>query len=55
MTVAHLEDMRASTILFHLARHLLYQQYRDPGEEPKLHLFGQLKRHHPRNGWMAAI
>ena len=36
--------MRPSTILFHLARHLLYNKYRDPGEEPKLHLFGQLKR-----------
>jgi type III restriction enzyme len=36
--------MRSSTVLFHLARHLLYNKYRDPGEEPKLHLFGQLKR-----------
>jgi type III restriction enzyme len=44
LTIAHLQDMRQSTILFHLARHLLYNKYRDPGEEPKLHLFGQLKR-----------
>jgi type III restriction enzyme len=44
LTVAHLDDMRRSTILFHLARHLLFTKYRDPGEEPKLHLFGQLKR-----------
>jgi type III restriction enzyme len=44
LTVEHLADMRSSTILFHLARHLLYNKYRDPGEEPKLHLFGQLKR-----------
>ena len=44
LTVAHLEDMRSSTVLFHLARHLLYNKYRDSGEEPKLHLFGQLKR-----------
>lgn len=44
LTVAHLEDMRSSTILFHLAKHLLYNKYRDPGEEPKLHLFGHLKR-----------
>ncbi len=44
LTVAHLEDMRQSTILFHLAKHLLYNTYRDPGGEPKLHLFGQLKR-----------
>ena len=36
--------MRSSTILFHLTHHLLYNKYRDPGEEPKLHLFGQLKR-----------
>ena len=40
----HLDDMRPSTISFHLAKHLLYQKFRDPGEEPKLHLFGQLKR-----------
>ena len=44
LTLEHLEDMRSSTILFHLARHLLYTKYRDPGDEPKLHLFGQLKR-----------
>lgn len=44
MTLVHLEDVRQSTILFHLAKHLLYTHYRDPGEEPKLHLFGQLKR-----------
>jgi type III restriction enzyme len=44
LTIAHLQDLRASTILFHLAKHLLYTKYRDPGEEPKLHLFGQLKR-----------
>lgn len=44
LTIEHLNTMRPSTILFHLAKHLLYQKYRDPGEEPKLHLFGQLKR-----------
>jgi type III restriction enzyme len=44
LTVAHLDDVRSSTVLFHLARHLVYNKYRDPGEEPKLHLFGQLKR-----------
>jgi type III restriction enzyme len=43
LTVEHLADMRRSTILFHLAKYLLYQKYRDPGEAPKLHLFGQLK------------
>lgn len=44
LTVQHLEDMRQSTILFHLTKYLLYNVYRDPGGEPKLHLFGQLKR-----------
>src|SRR5205807_1961196 len=40
----HLEDMRPSTLLFHVTQRLLYTKFRDPGEEPKLHLFGQLKR-----------
>jgi type III restriction enzyme len=44
LTLEHLEDLRRSTVLFHLAKHLLYTHWRDPGEEPKLHLFGQLKR-----------
>ena len=44
LTVAHLEDTRFSTILYCLTQHLLYHKFRDPGEEPKLHLFGQLKR-----------
>ncbi|MEN3974290.1 DEAD/DEAH box helicase family protein [Emcibacter sp. SYSU 3D8] len=43
LTVEHLES-RPSTILFHLAKHLLYNKYRDPGDAPKMHLFGQLKR-----------
>lgn len=44
MTLEHLDKVRPSTIYFHLAKHLLYSKYRDPGDEPKLHLFGQLKR-----------
>lgn len=44
LSLEHLEDMRRSTLLFHLTRRLLYTKWRDPGEEPKLHLFGQLKR-----------
>ncbi len=44
LTVAHLGDMRPSTLVFHLTQRLLYTKWRDPGEEPKLHLFGQLKR-----------
>lgn len=44
LNVQHLRDIRQSTIIFRLTQRLLYTQYRDPGEEPKLHLFGQLKR-----------
>ncbi len=44
LTVDHLEDVRQSTLLFYLTKRLIYKDWRDPGEEPKLHLFGQLKR-----------
>ena len=44
LNLKHLDGMRQSTILFHLTKRLLYTKYRDANEEPKLHLFGQLKR-----------
>ena len=44
LSLEHLQDLRRSTLLFHLTQRLLYTQWRDPGAEPKLHLFGQLKR-----------
>lgn len=44
LSLEHLGDLRHSTLLFHLTQRLLYSKWRDPGEEPKLHLFGQLKR-----------
>ena len=44
LTVKHLGDLRRSTLLFYLTKHLIYTKWRDAGEEPKLHLFGQLKR-----------
>ncbi len=44
LTVEHLADLRPSTVLYHLTQHLIYKRFRDPGEEPKLYLFGQLKR-----------
>jgi type III restriction enzyme len=44
LTLAHLSDMRPSTILFHLARRLLFTKFKDPGDDPKLYLFNQLKR-----------
>lgn len=44
LNLKHLGGMRSATLLFHLSQRLLYTKYRDPGEEPELHLFGQLKR-----------
>jgi type III restriction enzyme len=44
MNLEHLEDTRQSTVLFFLTKHLLYTKFRDPGGDPRLHLFGQLKR-----------
>ena len=40
----HTRTLRRSTLLFNLTQRLLYTKWRDPNEEPKLHLFGQLKR-----------
>ncbi len=44
LSLQHLSDMRRPTLLFHITQRLLYTKWRDPGEEAKLHLFGQLKR-----------
>lgn len=44
LSLERLEDMRLSTVLFNITKRLLYTKWRDPGEEPRLFLFGQLKR-----------
>jgi type III restriction enzyme len=44
LSLEHLGDMRPSTLLFHVTKRLLYTKWRDDGEDPKLYLFGQLKR-----------
>jgi type III restriction enzyme len=44
LTLEHLGDMRRSTLLFHVTKRLVYTKWRDAGEDPKLYLFGQLKR-----------
>jgi type III restriction enzyme len=44
LTTAVLDAIRPSEISYHLAKHLLYNQFCDPGEPPKMHLFGQIKR-----------
>ena len=44
LNLEHLEDTRLSTVLFHLTKRLMYTKWRDEGQEPRVHLFGQLKR-----------
>ncbi len=44
MSLEHLGDTRPSTIVFQITKLLLNTHWRDPGEAPKLYLFGQLKR-----------
>ena len=44
LNLQHLGDLRHSTLLFNLTQRLLYNKWRDAGEQPRLHLFGQLKR-----------
>lgn len=44
LNLEHIRDMRRSSLIFNLTQRLLYTKWRDPGDEPELHLFGQLKR-----------
>ena len=44
LNLVHTRDLRRSTLLFHLTKRLLETRWREAGEEPKLHLFGQIKR-----------
>ena len=44
LDLVHTNSLRRSTLLFHLTKRLLETKWRDSGEDPKLHLFGQLKR-----------
>ena len=44
LNLIHTRNLRRATLLYHLTQHLLDTKYRDANEEPKLHLFGKLKR-----------
>jgi len=44
MDLIHLEDVRYSTVLYKLTERLVNTKLRDPGGEPKIQLFGKLKR-----------
>jgi len=43
LNLVHTGDVRPSQVLYELSSHLVLTKWRDPGEDPKLHLFGQLK------------
>jgi len=44
LNLVHSGEVRKSTVVHHLTKELVYTKWKDPGEEPKIHLFGQLKR-----------
>jgi len=44
LTPEVLENIRPSSISFNLAKRLLYTRFRDAGEDPPMHLFGDLQR-----------
>jgi len=44
MNLKHLGDVRQSTLLMELTKHLLFQHWREPGQDAPINLFGQLKR-----------
>ena len=44
LTLVHTGDLRKSTLLYNLTHRLLETKWRDTGDKPKFHLFGQLKR-----------
>ncbi len=43
LNLAHTRNLRPSELAFRLTQRLLETKWRDPNEDPKLHLFGKLK------------
>src|SRR5579884_3560617 len=43
LNLVHTGDVRPSQVLYELVSHLVLTKWREPGEDPRLHLFGQLK------------
>lgn len=44
LNLVHTADVRPSQVLYELTSHLVLHRWRDPGQDPQLQLFGQLKR-----------
>ena len=43
LNLVHTGDLRTSSLALHLTKRLLETKWRDPNEDPKLHLFGKLR------------
>lgn len=43
LTLSHTQNMRLASVVMHLTRHLVMNQFHKHGQAPNLHLFGQLK------------
>ena len=50
LNLIHTRDIRRATLAYHLTQRLLETRLRDPGGEPRLALFGQVKR--VTNQWL---
>lgn len=44
LNLVHIGDVRPSQVLYELTSHVLLNEWRKPGGDPELYLFGQLKR-----------
>ena len=44
ISLIHTGDVRPSQVLYELTSHLVLSKWRDPGGDPRMNLFGQLKR-----------
>ncbi|HZW69823.1 MAG TPA: hypothetical protein VFF57_03065, partial [Hanamia sp.] len=44
LNLVHTRDVRPSTVLYELTKYILYNKWREAGEEVQLNLFGQMKR-----------
>ena len=44
LSLEHTRDFRYSSLVYELTKRLLYTKMRDPGDDPMVSLFGQLKR-----------
>lgn len=44
LTLKQIADDRQNSIVYALTKHMIYEKLREPHEEPKIHLFGQIRK-----------